>query len=51
MPTTVPRWSSDGLLAEPPHLAWWHEHVRFHNWDRGGNGDRTLKMGWDWEIP
>jgi hypothetical protein len=39
------------LLAEPAHLAWWHEHVRFHIWDRGGNGDRTLTMGRDWEIP
>jgi hypothetical protein len=39
------------LLAEPERLAWWHEHVRFHIWDRGGNGDRTLAMGWDWEIP
>ena len=39
------------LLAEPAHLAWWHDHVRFHIWDRGGNGDRTLTMGWDWEIP
>ena len=39
------------LLAEPAHLAWWHDHVRFHIGDRGGNGDRTLTMGWDWEIP
>jgi hypothetical protein len=39
------------LLAVPVRLAWWHEHVRCHIWDRGGNGDRTLTMGWDWEIP
>ena len=39
------------LLADPVRLAWWHEHVRFHIWDRGGNGDRTLRLAWVWEIP
>jgi hypothetical protein len=39
------------LLADPARLAWWHEHVWSHIWDRGGNGDRTLALAWAWEIP
>ena len=39
------------LLADGARLAWWHDHVRVHIWDRGGNGDRTLALAWAWEIP
>ena len=44
----------DGLVdlyAEPERLAWCLEHISVHIWDRGANGDRTLTMAWDWEVP